>query len=212
MGYPTSVFAPASRSNGQTIDAAHVNDVQAEVTAVENALLGTITHSVNITGASTLATLQCAGSTFSVRPVEPPPHGALVFLDSTATLGSSAESTFAFTGQSYITNSSIHSTGTNPARLTPQSTGVYLFSAQLAVSDNSTGYRAVRLVDSSGTIFAAARIPASSVAANTLLQAHGYRRYDALGGYAVMVYEGSGPSTLSALSGVEGTWFAMHKL
>jgi hypothetical protein len=78
VGYPTSVFSPSARSNGLTIDASHVNDVQTELTAIENALLGTITHSLNVSGASTLATLQAGASTFTVRPVEPPPHAAVV--------------------------------------------------------------------------------------------------------------------------------------
>ena len=62
MGYPTSVFSPAARSNGQVIDASHINDLQTEVTAIENAVLGTITHSINISGASTLASLHVTGN------------------------------------------------------------------------------------------------------------------------------------------------------
>jgi len=72
MAYPLSVFNPSVRSNGQTIDASHVNDLQNEVTAVETAMLGTITHSVNVsgsvnlTGGSSLATLSVSGaSTFA---------------------------------------------------------------------------------------------------------------------------------------------------
>jgi hypothetical protein len=147
VGYPTGVFSPSARTNGQTIDAAHVNDVQTEIAAVETALLGTITHSVNVSGnstlaklsagASTLATLQCAGSTFSVRPVEPPPDAARVYLDSTVTIGSSGASTLAFTGQDFLTNSSIHSTGTNPSRLIPQSTGLYQFVGQVTAELSS---------------------------------------------------------------------------
>ncbi len=37
--YPTSVFAPASKNSGDVIQAAHVNDLQAEVTAIEGGLL-----------------------------------------------------------------------------------------------------------------------------------------------------------------------------
>src|SRR3990167_1531178 len=108
LGYPTSVFAPASRSNGQTIDAAHVNDLQAEVTAIENALLGTITHSVNVSGAST----------FSIRPVAPPPDAARV---GSTIVGLTLNTTLAisWTVQPILTNSSMHSTTTNPERLTP---------------------------------------------------------------------------------------------
>lgn len=63
--YPTATFAPSAKSNGQTIDASHVNDLQDEVTAVESALRGTITHSLNVSGNSTLTNLQATNSTFS---------------------------------------------------------------------------------------------------------------------------------------------------
>jgi hypothetical protein len=77
--YPTAVFSPTSKNSGDTIQAAHVNDVQAEITAVEDALKNGIAHavtistggltvstgSVNIGGPSSLATLQVnGGSTF----------------------------------------------------------------------------------------------------------------------------------------------------
>lgn len=210
MGYPTGVFSPSARSNGQTIDASHINDVQTEVAAVETALLGTITHSVNVSGASTLATLQCGASTFSVRPVEPPPHAARVYLDSTVTLGSSGASTLAFTGQDFLTNSSIHSTGTNPSRLTPQSTGLYQFVGQVTAEPTTGAVLGVFLRDSSALVIGAARVLVSSVA--TRIQVVGYKRFDALGGYVVVDAQPGGHSTLSLSSGVENTWFAMHKL
>lgn len=39
--YPTSAWAPTTKTSGQVIDAAHINDMQAEVVALENALLST---------------------------------------------------------------------------------------------------------------------------------------------------------------------------
>lgn len=73
--YPTSVFAPSAKSAGQTIDASHINDLQNEAIAVEDALLNGIAHavtistggltvstgSVNIGGPSSVATLQVNG-------------------------------------------------------------------------------------------------------------------------------------------------------
>lgn len=200
MGYPTSVFSPASRSNGQTIDASHVNDVQAELTAIENALLGTITHSLNVSGAST----------FTIRPVTPPPQAALVFLESTGAMGSSAESTLAFTGQAFLTNSSMHSTTTNPSRLTPQSTGIYRITAQAQLSSNaSTGSRALVLDDSTGNI-AITRF--MDGAHSHVMQVTGYKRFDVLGGYITCRVSVTAPSTLSIATGVAATWLAMEKL
>src|SRR5687767_2599647 len=78
--YPTGVFSPAAKSGGQTIQAAHVNDLDGEVVAVESALLNGIAHAVvistggltlstgsfNAAGPSSLATLQVNGtSTFA---------------------------------------------------------------------------------------------------------------------------------------------------
>ena len=41
MGYPSAVFAPTTKNAGDTIQPAHVNDLQTEIVAIENALLGT---------------------------------------------------------------------------------------------------------------------------------------------------------------------------
>jgi hypothetical protein len=50
--YPTTVFAPAARSNGQTIDAGHVNDLQGEVSAIETALINGLAHDLKFTDAT----------------------------------------------------------------------------------------------------------------------------------------------------------------
>src|SRR3990167_1759320 len=73
--YPTSVFSPSARSNGQVIDASHVNDLQGEVTAIEGGLLNGTARlnssnstlaNLSVTGGSTLATLNVTGgSTFA---------------------------------------------------------------------------------------------------------------------------------------------------
>lgn len=81
--YPSGVFSPTSKNSGDTIQAAHVNDVQAEVTAIEDALKNGIAHtvtistggltvstgSVNVGGPSSLATLQVNGTSTFVGAV-----------------------------------------------------------------------------------------------------------------------------------------------
>ena len=47
--YPSGVYTPATKSNGQTIQAAWFNDPDGEIAAVENALLNGIAHAVTIT-------------------------------------------------------------------------------------------------------------------------------------------------------------------
>lgn len=55
--YPSAIFNPPARSNGQTIDASHVGNLQDEVVAVETALKNGIAHNVTIsTGGLTVST------------------------------------------------------------------------------------------------------------------------------------------------------------
>lgn len=211
MGYPTSVFSPATRSDGQTITAAIVNDIQAEVTAVENALLGTITHSVNVSGASTLATLQCAGSTFSVRPVMPPPEAARVGC-STADLTNNAALTVEWINQEFLTKSSLHSTVTNSSRFTPQSTGVFAVSAHVLLITPygaSSGNLRIRILDSSGGVVVSGMNANSSHVDNPMVAVSGLKRFDVVGGWVsveAIVRDGSTHS-LSTQS-----FFSIHKL
>ena len=169
--FPTSVKTFTSKNTGDVIQAAHVNDLQDEVNAIEagylngtaNLISSRATHtSLSVTGASTLTTLQAAGSSFTVRPVTPPPDAAIVYLDSTVTIGSSALSTLSWLAQNYVTNSSMHSTGTNPGRLTPQSTGIYEVAAQVSFSSTEAGMRRVGILDSSGVEIMAQQVVASS--------------------------------------------------
>lgn len=73
--YPGSIFAPAARSNGQTIDASHINDVQDEITAIEggirqgtaplNSSNSTVAN-LSVAGGSTLLGLVVSGGGVSI--------------------------------------------------------------------------------------------------------------------------------------------------
>lgn len=70
--YPNSVKSFASRSAGQTIASAHVNDLQDEVNAVETALVtgpinlqASTLASLSVTGGSTVAALTAGASTLA---------------------------------------------------------------------------------------------------------------------------------------------------
>jgi hypothetical protein len=79
--FPVSVKTFATRSAGQTIGSAHVNDLQDEVNAIEDNLVNglqlvltargftTSTGRLNIGGASTLTTLQAGASTLTTLQV-----------------------------------------------------------------------------------------------------------------------------------------------
>src|SRR3990167_5149863 len=162
--YPTSVFAPTNKSAGQTIQHTHVNDLQDEVVAIEGGLRngtaplnssGSTVATLSVAGGSTFAgTMQVTGgSTFTVRPVAPPPDSVKLALASTLAVASGVVSTAAWAAGDHITNSSLFS-GAQSSRVTPQSTGVYLATANIEFNFNSSGLRRIRIVDSSWGVLA----------------------------------------------------------
>lgn len=237
--FPGSVKSFTTKNSGDVIQAAHVNDIQDEVNAIEagyingtaplNSSKSTVA-TLSVTGGSTMNTLTVdggstfgsvgvtiigpltvsGGSTFASRPVMPPPDAVKVTLGSTVA-ASSNTSTLSWISQEYITNSSMHSTGTNPSRLTPQSTGLYMMHAGVVSSSNSTGYRQIFLRDSSGTDIARTVEYANGTSTDVgaLFQVSGFKRFDVLGSYMTVVYQNVGASTLSLIA---ESWFAMHKL
>ena len=209
--FPGSVKSFTTKNSGDVIQAAHVNDLQDEVNAIEAGYINA-TAPLN-SSRSTVATLSVLGaSTFAARPTMPPPDAVRVTFGSTQTI-SSAASTLAWRSQDYITNSSMHSTGTNPERLTPQSTGLYMINAGVLTSSNSTGYRQLAIFDSSAGVIGrvlhyALTSPAGSDV-GIFFQVSGVKRFDVLGGFVTIYFENSAASTLSLLT---ESWCAMHKL
>lgn len=135
--FPTSVFAPTTKSAGQVIQPADVNDLQDEVIAVEGAIVnGPLTlASATITGA-----LVVSGSAqLPRRPSAQVTHSTL-----------QAVATGTFTGLSWDTESDdstgIHSTASNSSRLVLNSSGVWLIGANVDWSDNSSGIRILRVI------------------------------------------------------------------
>ena len=205
--YPTAVKSFTTKNAGDSILAAHVNDIQDEVNAIEAGLLNA-TAPLNSSN-STVNTLQVSSnSTFAQRPVMPPPVVAFVYLDSAVDLGSSLSSTVAWTGESLVSNSSMHSTATNPERLIPQTTGLYQLTCQASWSQTSSGLLKIVLVDSTGQ-FAAIRLASDGEQYNA--QAVGFKRFDVLGGYCMCQLTMHG-STISLSSGVINTWASLMKL
>lgn len=207
--FPGSVISFTAKTAGQNIDSAHVNDLQDEVNAIEAGFLNG-TARLN-SSASTLASLSVTGgSTLANRPVMPPPDAALVTFESTVTIGSSDASTLAWTRQTFVVNSSMHSTTTNPARLSPQSTGLYRFDAQVSFGAASSGSRTLAIVDSTGDQVALTRRN-NAMGEAISLHAGGFKRFDALGGWALARISMSSVSTLSLSSGTDQAFFAMVK-
>jgi hypothetical protein len=208
--YPGAVKTFTTRNAADTIEPSHVNDLQDEVNAIEAGLLNG-TARLASSNASVNSLQVSSNSTFAVRPVMPPPEMALVFLASTGAVASSAASTIAWNAQSYVGNSSMHSTASNPERLVPQTTGMYQVVCQVLFSSNAAlTARNIAIDDSSGGQIAIGRV--SSNIDTPYATAIGFKRFDALGGYVTARVAIGGGSTVSISTGIGNTWFALTKL
>lgn len=206
--YPGAVktFTAKVDGAGNTIMAAHVNDIQDEVNAIEAGLLQG-TAPLNSSG-STLGTLSViGGSTFGVRPVTPPPAAISVTLGSTVTISSGGVTAKVnWLGDDLFggINSSLHSTGTNSSRFTPDSTGVWGVCAQAVFNQNSSGgYRYLQAVDSSGVLMGEV-IAKATTSIEPVLMLQGFKRFDALGGYCVITAGQDGVASTLSLSTAGG--------
>jgi hypothetical protein len=208
MGYPTSVQSFTNKNSGDVVQPSHVNDLQTEVSAVETGLLNGLSHAFAANAGfqssnSTVANLTVNGtlqssnstvnalsvsslSTFAYRPFMPPPD---VFRGSLAAGTSSHSNTtraINWVTDDILTNSSMHSTGTNPERVTPQSTGVYRFNlnAQVVSVEGADVDFALRVEDSSGATIGLAILQSSIVGGNVppTWGVSGMKRFDSLTG------------------------------
>jgi hypothetical protein len=138
--YPASVYAPAAKAAGNTIQASWFNDPDGEIAAVEDAL---------INGPITLANVTVTGT---VTGANARPPSCRVMHSTLQNVASDA-----FTGLDWDTEvidaSGMHSTGAGSSKMTfAGSSGMYVIGANVSWSANSSGVRIIRLVlnDSSG--------------------------------------------------------------
>ena len=207
--YPTSVWAPTQKAAGNTIDASHINDAQDEIVAIEGGLRNG-TAPLNSSG-STVATLQAGASTFSVRPIEPPPNAVRV-QSTIIDLTNNTTLAINWTQQTFAINSSIHSTGTNPQRLTPQTTGVYVVAAMLDLSQAltaSTGGLRLQILDSSGGQVGHSGIGGTFPNGVTAM---GLKRFDDLTGSTQWVRVEAVMTDASTHSLSTNSWASLYKL
>ena len=199
--YPGSNKTFAARSNGQVIDASHVGDLQDEVAAIEDGLLNG-TARLNSSG-STMVSLTVTGTV-----TLPPPDAVRLQLDAVQTVALNTTTAIAWSSQVFMTNSLLHSTTTNPTRVTPQSTGLYWCRAQLRGQNAaSSGPLLVIIRDSSGGSIGITRVVGSSGLQTVV--AEGIKRFDSTGGYVRAVYNDA--SATNSLAVAE-TWFEVVKL
>jgi len=142
--YPGAVKVFTARNAGDVIQPSHVGDLQDEVNAIESGLLqgtaplnssnstvvnlsvtgnSTIAGSLTVTGALSIANLTPSGTaTANAQP------RCRVFHGSTQTLSSAGETTLTWDSEDFDVGG-LHSTASNPTRITPGSTGMWLFGA-----------------------------------------------------------------------------------
>lgn len=232
--YPTSPKAFTTKNTGDVIQAAHVNDLQDEVTAIETGLLtGTANfHSsnssvanLNVTGKSTFVNGIVVGgmSTFLLRP-QMPSEMAQVFLDAAQDFGSSAASTVLFKSQNFLYNAAMHSTAS--AGLYPFSTGMHRFSGQLLIQGvvTSSQYVQLDIIDSSGAQIGIERRDVNSTLVQSLsLRVEGFKYVNNLDGlgaglstqYCSLRFVTAGGGSTARANGAAGsllTYFTMTKI
>lgn len=204
--FPTSAKTFTARSNGQAIDASHVGDLQDEVAAIEDGLLNgtarlnssnstvtnlsvlggsTVAGALSVSGASSLASLHVTGaSTFVVRPSMPSPSDVVILTGSTSQFANGASGGVSWPTETTLLNSSMHSTGSNPDRVVPQSSGTYAIDVAVslagAFADPSTGTMDLIIKDSSGGTVWFTRVTGTAGGRAPSIWATAKRRFDSI--------------------------------
>jgi hypothetical protein len=224
MGYPSGAQSFTSKNAGDTIQPSHINDLQTEVTAIENALItGPITlpastlASLSVTGGSTFASdIKAASTAVSLGSVGTPlkdvycsslyvggsPVVSFVPAASKMRHSVNQEATnVTWVGVNWDTevydSPGFHSTSVNSSRITLTSTGVYSIGALINLNCGTAGgVRRVRLVvNDSTTIIGGTDSVGVAGVPEYGLTASGQFRASATTDYVtVQVYQGSGSS------------------
>jgi hypothetical protein len=186
--YPAAVWAPTTKNNGDTIQASHIDDVQAEIVAIEDGLLNgkaplNSSHStvatLSVAGGSTFAgavvmsqTLTVNGETFGAAPP------VVIATSSNALqLANNAWTSVTFETHEFISTSVFHSTAANPSQFVPPSSGLYQLTAHVQWAGvSSVGTRRMQFVIGSTTVIAMVSSPpmAAGTALNTQISAYYY--------------------------------------
>lgn len=175
MGYPTSVQTFTTKQDGVDYpQASHINLPQTEITAIEDALLNGFAHaltistggltvstgSVNVSGPSSVNTLQVNGASTFVGAVTFSTvvtfHASQAFAGTRTPMcrvtgsANQAVASGALTGLSWDTetydSTGIHSTSANSSRLALTSSGLWMIGVQVDLNASSgAGSRVVQL-------------------------------------------------------------------
>lgn len=144
--YPNSVSAFGTKTNGQAIDASHVNTIQDEVTAVESGLLNGFAHDLKSVAGTRLTYFQSMARAVSTGAI-PVTHNTVT------TVGLGAED---------FDTDGLHDNVTANSKLTAAVTGKYQVSAYAVWNTNSSGIRQLR-INRNSSVMTIVQTPGNSV-------------------------------------------------
>lgn len=180
--FPNGIYNPATKSNGQVIQASYFNDPDAEITAIETGYLtGTArlnsSHStvaaLSVSGGSTFAgNASFAGDVTIAGNLLTGTAPAVRVRNSAGTaVANGASVGLSFDTQDFMTTAGMHSTSVNSSRLTVPSTGVYVIGAQVVWSAGSTaGRRTLTILRDDADVVALTESRGSPNAADEMYQ------------------------------------------
>jgi hypothetical protein len=208
--YPTSISSFTTKNNGDTVQGSHINDLQAEVTAIENALVNgltipttlavtgnaTVGGTLGVTGATTLAALSAAAITGS----------GLLTVNGNGThnfsaagpniLQVTATSTASFSGLSAVTGSMFNGV-TSYGTTSGGGSTTHTAAASLLLYSNGAGGLSLAAEDAAGTI----RLYTGGTTLRATLDTAGQLNFAGAAGLSVTpsgYYMGTWPTTASA--------------
>lgn len=169
--YPNAVKTFTSRNAGDIIQPSHVNDLQDEVNAIEAGILNgtaplnssnSTVRALHVTANSTIGgnlvvtgTLSAGAFAFSSVVTADAQPRCKVVKASTQSVNNATWTALSWLTQEFNVGA-MHSTGSNPSRITVDSTGVYLFGATVASTLNGqSGFVSLR---KNGNTFIASRV------------------------------------------------------
>lgn len=159
--YPTSVKSYTTKSDGagNKIFAAHINDLQDEVTAIEDGLLNG-TAPVN-SSRITAPAMQIGGNSSITGElfVAKCPPTARVYATAVLPVANNVETLVQLDSERFVSTSVMHSTASNKERVICPSSGTYQAVGQVTWNGfSTTGIRFLRLYVNAVTVIGASRV------------------------------------------------------
>jgi hypothetical protein len=224
--FPTTNKTFTTKSNGNTIDASHINDMQDEIAAIEdgylngtarlNAGASTVT-SLSVSGNSTMAGNLTVSGNLTVTgtaslSLAPPSVRVSKATDTQITAGSLT--ILSWPTDKWISVASMHSTGTNPERLIPPTTGTYLITASISYAGNAAAGACGAFLRVDGSTYIASQVQAFSTVGSeiNIATVSAPYRFGSTTQYVEAAAFRTGANSTVIASGDLYPWFSMTRL